>query len=202
MLTARLTQQMAFLAEVEKLKLVARQNLTLGDTRHENSAEHSWHVALMALVLGEHANDPVIDMLKVLKMLLIHDLVEIYAGDTALYDEAAGATQPARERACATKLFALLPHDQQTEFRALWDEFDARQTAAAQFAAAIDSLQPLANHLLTGVPTSDMEKPHESMVFDKKRHIAAGSTTLWACAVELIDQSVAAGLYEAETEDP
>src|SRR5215207_80229 len=127
----RLTQQLAFLNEVEKLKLIYRRNKTIDQTRYENSAEHSWHVALMALILAEHTDTPNVDLFRVVKMLLIHDLVEIYAGDTWLYDVQATLVQAENETLAAKRLFELLPEDQSAEFHDLWQEFDARATPEA-----------------------------------------------------------------------
>jgi len=193
----RLHEQIQFLNEIEKLKVVYRRNKTVAPVRFENSAEHSWHVALMALLLSEHANNDALDLLKVVKMLLIHDLVEIYAGDTWLYDVDAAARQGDKEAAAADKLFALLPADQATEFRSLWDEFEARESAEATYAASIDALQPLLNHLLTSEQPEE-PRPTTLDVLQRKRHIAHGSEALWAVAQAVIEQSTAEGLYRAE----
>lgn len=138
----RLTAQIAFIVEIDKLKQIFRQNVLTDGSRRENDAEHSWHMATMAVVLAEYA-DPATDLARVIRMLLIHDLVEIDAGDTFLYDAAAGADQMARERAAAERLFGLLPADQAQALRALWDEFEARETLDARFARALDRLQPM-----------------------------------------------------------
>ncbi len=192
----RLTQQLVFLNEIEKLKIVYRRNRTLDRVRFENSAEHSWHVALMALVLAEHANTRDLDLFKVVKMLLIHDLVEIYAGDTWLFDVAAADTQAAREQAGASTLYALLPATQASEFTALWEEFSARNTAEAKFAVAIDALQPLANHLLTGSPDDDGPRPQVAAVLAHKQQIGESAPALWELAKSIIAQSAQSGLYE------
>jgi len=189
----RLTQQLAFLNEIEKLKLIYRRNRTVDRTRFENSAEHSWHLAVMALLLAEHANTP-LDLFKVVKMLLIHDLVEIYAGDTWLYDPEANASQAEREQDSAAKLFGLLPTDQAEAFTQLWLEFEARQTPEAQYAAALDALQPLANHLISGDPNEE-PRPQVEQVIARKRHIAQSAPALWEAAQQLIEQSKQAGLY-------
>lgn len=192
----RLTQQLAFLTEIEKLKIVYRRNRTIDRARCENSAEHSWHVALMALVLAEHADTPNLDLFKVVKMLLLHDLVEIYAGDTWIYDVAATNTQAAREQTSASTLYALLPATQATEFTALWEEFTARSTPEAKFAAAIDALQPLANHLLTGSPADDGPRPQVAAVLARKQPIGESAPALWELAKSIIAQSAQRGLYE------
>ena len=132
-------QQVAFINEIEKLKCVTRGNRTLDD-RFENTAEHSWHVAMMALVMEQYANKPV-DILKVIKMLLIHDIVEIDAGDTWLFQEDQSLKKPAEEKA-ADRIFALLPNVQAQEYRALWDEYEVSETEEAKFAHAMDGIQP------------------------------------------------------------
>ena len=191
----RLSSQLAFLDEIEKLKVVYRRNQTVDRARFENSAEHSWHVALMALVLAEHAGRPALDVLKVVKLLLIHDLVEIYAGDTWIYDAQAAKDQAQREARSAQRLFGMLPADQAAAFRALWDEFEARNTPESSFAAAIDALQPLTNHLLSGAADPAEPTPTRDEVIQRKRHIAASSPALWKAAQSIIEASARAGLY-------
>lgn len=139
MSSQRLTQQLAFLAEADRLKTVLRRTSLIGGERRENTAEHSWHFALMALTLAEHA--PVaLDLPRVLKLALIHDLVEIDAGDSFVYDTHAMADKHEREVRAAERIFGLLPDDQAREYRALWDEFEAQETPEARFAAAVDRL--------------------------------------------------------------
>lgn len=139
----RLRRQIVFLTEIDKLKSIIRQNALADGSRRENSGEHSWHFAMMAMLLSEYAPGGGIDGMKVVKMALIHDLVEIDAGDTFVYDTAAQADQSERERAAADRIFGLLPADQAAELRALWDEFEAAESAEAKFAKAIDRLGPL-----------------------------------------------------------
>src|SRR5829696_4085269 len=131
---ARLARQIEFIAECDKLKDIFRQTLNTQSRRAENDAEHSWHLCLCVIVLAEHANVPNLDVLRVLKMLIVHDLVEIDAGDTFAYDVAAVAGQHEREALAADRIFGLLPTDQGAEFRALWDEFEEKQTAESKFA--------------------------------------------------------------------
>src|SRR4028119_443563 len=138
----RLQQQLDFILEVDKAKQIFRQNFLLDSSRHENDAEHSWHLAMMAFVLCEYSKEPV-DVARVIKMLLIHDLVEIDAGDTFVYDEAAHVGKEEREIAAAERIFNLLPPDLANEIRQLWDEFEARQTPEALFASSLDRLHPL-----------------------------------------------------------
>ena len=185
-----LLRQVDFLCEIEKLKGVARANRTL-DGRRENTAEHSWHVALMALLLAEHAADEV-DLLKVVTMLLIHDIVEIDAGDTWLYDQNQAGRAEAEERA-AERLYALLPEQQHAEYLALWREFEARDSAEARYASVIDGIQPLLNHLLTGNP-NDGVIPLDK-VRTKKGYIQQHAPGLWGLVEKLIEKSVERGLY-------
>ncbi len=145
----RLQQQIQFLAEIDKLKQVLRRTWLLDQSRFENDAEHSWHIAVAAMLFLEYADDPNVDVLRVIKMLLVHDLVEIDAGDTYAYDEQACLDQAEREQKAAERIFGLLPPDQAAAFRALWEEFEARQTPEARYAAALDRFQPLLHNYLT-----------------------------------------------------
>lgn len=147
-MTARLKQQIAFLTEADKLKSVLRGTTICDGTRRENSGEHSWHIALYALTLAEHANRPV-NIDRILKMLLIHDLVEIDAGDNPIHSGHDPVALEAIEQAAADRIFGLLPSDQGAEFRALWDEFEAAETDDAIFAKSIDRVQPVISNLET-----------------------------------------------------
>lgn len=144
----RLHEQIEFLCAIDELKRVERQTTLLDGSRRENSAEHSWHLALYAMVLAEYGGD--LDVGRVLRMVLVHDIVEIDAGDTYIYDEQGQATKEERERQAADRLFALLPDDQAGVLRAAWDEFEERETPEARFAYAIDRLQPLLHNHRTG----------------------------------------------------
>jgi putative hydrolase of HD superfamily len=192
----RLRSQMAFLNELEKLKTVYRRNRTVDRSRQENTAEHSWHVAMMAIVLLEHADTRDMDLWKIVKMLLIHDIVEIVAGDTWLYDSTSPLQQNEEEEKAAQKLFSLLPSDQADEFLKLWREFNERSSPEAAFAAGIDALQPLANHLASGEQGDVVSTPSVQQVVERKRHIENSSRVLWQAAQELIQESVKKGLYE------
>ncbi|MDO0924103.1 HD domain-containing protein [Streptomyces sp. TG1A-8] len=160
--------------------------------RKENDAEHSWHLALMTLVLAEYADEP-IDTGKVLALVVLHDLVEIYAGDTFLYDTAASADQEEREQQAADKLFALLPPDQGDHFRSLWDEFEARITPEARFAKAMDRLQPLLLNYGNRGGTWRAPGVTEEDVLVRKSVIKDASADLWAYAQELIHTGAANG---------
>jgi putative hydrolases of HD superfamily len=146
----RLAEQIAFLVEIDKLKQVIRQNHIADGSRQENTAEHSWHLAMCATVLAEHANEPV-DVARVVQMLLIHDLVEIDAGDTFVYASAQElAAQDGKELIAAARIFGLLPDDQCVVIRTLWEEFEAAESADAKFAKAVDRVQPMLLNLASG----------------------------------------------------
>ncbi len=185
---------MRFIIETDKLKEVFRQSLVTQSRRHENSAEHSWHFALMIITLAEHSNHQPLDVLRVLKMVLIHDLVEIDAGDTYAYDTKNMADQHAREAQAATRIFGLLPGDQTAEFRALWDEFEARETPEAKFAAACDRFHPMLLNCLSGGVTWTKHGVTHDMVVARNQHAAEGSISIWAYALRMIDEAVAAGV--------
>ena len=186
----RLERQIAFVREVDKLKTIHRQTLLTDASRQENDAEHSWHLALMALVLGEYANGGGIDLLHVIRMVLVHDLVEIDAGDTYCYDDAGYADKRQRETAAAERIFNLLPSDQANEIRLLWDEFEAAETAEARFANALDRLQPLLHNIFTD---GRMWRKHgivKSQVIGRNRKIDDGAAELWIYASDLIEKAV------------
>lgn len=189
----RLAQQLRFLTEIDKLKQVRRRSFLMDGSRRENSAEHSWHLGVMALVLAEYANDRNLDLGKVLQMVAIHDLVEIYAGDTFCYDADATARQKEREREAAQRLFSLLPEDQAARLRALWEEFEAQQTPEAAFANALDRLHPvLHNYCTQGVSWREHHVKREQ-VLDRNRHIARGALPLWELVQSLVNDAVQRG---------
>jgi len=190
----RLERQIRFIIEADKLKEVFRQTLCTQSRRYENSAEHSWHFALMVIILAEHANQPV-DVLRVLKMVLIHDLVEIDAGDTYAYDTANMATQHAREAQAADRIFGLLPPDQAADYRALWEEFEARQTPEAKFAAACDRFHPMLLNCLTGGETWRKHGVTHDKVVARNQHTKEGSESLWAYAARMLDEAAAKGCF-------
>jgi putative hydrolase of HD superfamily len=190
----RFETQLAFIRELDKLKKVFRRTYLLDESRRENDAEHSWQIALMALLLLEYADAPGLDPLTVLKMLLIHDVIEIDAGDTYIYDEAAVATQAEREKTAAVRVFGLLPSDQRDEFLALWREFEEAATPAARFAKSVDRFQPLYHNFLTG---GKAWREH-GVTSDKVRRnvegkIGDGSRQLGEFAQALITEAVARG---------
>ena len=193
----KLEQQLALLMELDKLKSVLRRTRVVSaEKRLENSAEHSWHVALMALLLEEHANEPV-DITKVVKMLLLHDVVEIDAGDTFVYDVQASKDQAERELKAAHRLFGLLPKEQGDELLALWLEFEAAQTPEAKFGKALDRLIPmLLNYHSQGQSWIEHGvTSQQALTINQK--IEAGSETLWKKAQQLISEAVENGWLKA-----
>lgn len=174
----RLDQQLAFVKEIDKEKQIFRQTYVSDATRKENDAEHAWHMAVMAFLLKEHANEEV-DLLKTMKMILIHDVVEIDAGDTYAYDEVAKATQREREEKAAKRLFGMLPEDQAKEMLDLWEEFEAGETAEAKFARSLDNFQPM---MLNDATDGKAWVEHEvavSKVLKRNERTPRGSQTLW-----------------------
>lgn len=194
---SRLAQQMTFLSEADRLKGVLRMTRIRSGERRENDAEHSWHLALMALVLAEHAAPPV-DLLRVLGMVVVHDLVEIDAGDTFAYDTAGMASQHEREVRAAERIFGLLPPDQTAHFRALWDEFEAQATPEALFAGAIDRLAAIAPNAHLGGGTWREHGISVERVIARNQGIADGSPALWSHAQDLIAQSERRGEIRRE----
>lgn len=189
----RLMEQLAFILEVEKLKTVLRRTSLLDRSRVENDAEHTWQLALMAMVLSEHSREPV-DLLRVLKMLLIHDIVEIDAGDTFAYDSVARSSQAEREIKAADRIFALLPDDQAKEFRALWDEFELKETHEAHFANAMDRLQPLLHNFFTDGGTWSANGVTSAEVDRRMQPIGIASATLGDLSERLIALAIEQGI--------
>lgn len=190
---ARLERQIGFIIEADRLKEVFRQSLNSQSRRRENDAEHSWALCLIVITIAEHANVPDFDVLHVLKMLLIHDIVEIDAGDTFAYDDAAMATQYERESKAADRLFGLLPEDQAAEFRALWEEFEAYESVEARFARSIDRFQPMLLNCLSEGAAWNNHGVTRDMVIDRNRMIADGCKPLWEYAQQMVERAVEAG---------
>ena len=188
----RFSKQIDFIVEIDKLKHVERQSALCDGTRQENDTEHSWHIAVMAMLLSEYA-DQKINQLKVIKMLLLHDLVEIYAGDTFAYDVIGNSTKEKREREAANRIFARLPKDQAQEMLILWNEFEELATPEARFASALDKLQPL---ILSYNNKGWSWKKHgvaSNQILESKKDIAKGSQDLWEYAKRLIQKSIDGG---------
>lgn len=195
MVSNRLEQQMAFILEIDKLKRVDRQTLIVDGTRPENSAEHSWHIALMALLMVEHIDQRSdIDLLKVVKMLLVHDIIEIDAGDVFAYDE--DEEREEREKKAGRRIFGLLPQDQAEELYQLWREFEERQTPEAHYAASLDRLLPLVQNYLTGGYTWVKYHIPEEKVRKRNQVIIESSRNLWEYAQTIIDQAKEKGYFE------
>ena len=189
-----LQQQLAFTNELEKLKPTHRNNRTLDAYRFENSAEHSWQGALMALVFREYIPEEV-NLEKVMSMLLIHDLGEIYAGDTFIFDDVGKRDSYHRELESLKISLDKLPSDQQDSFLGLWQEFETGISMEAKYARVLDALVPLLNHLEVAQPHDNPHGLTKSQVIAKKSFIKETSESLWELAQEVIDQSVAKGLY-------
>jgi putative hydrolase of HD superfamily len=188
----RLRRQLDFVVEIDRLKGVLRRTPLVDNSRRENSAEHSWHLATMALVLGEYAGDGV-DAARAARMVLVHDVVEIDAGDTFAYDAAANVGKEAREQLAARRLFGMLPDDQAAELRGLWEEFEAEETPDARFAVALDRLQPLlVNHAAGGGSWRDHQVTREQ-VLTRMRPIEHGLPSLWPAVVAIVDESCRRG---------
>ena len=175
----RLPEQLRFIVEVDRLKSVLRRTWLIDGSRRENSAEHSWHLALMAMLLAEYAPAGV-DTARVVRIVLVHDLVEIDAGDTFAYDVAGNADRAERESAAADRLFSLLPADQAAAFRALWDEFEEGETPEARFALALDRLQPLLQNVAANGGAWRSHGVTREQVTERMRPIRAVSAELWA----------------------
>jgi putative hydrolase of HD superfamily len=193
MTNLRLKKQLQFLIEVDKMKNVLRQTILVDKSRQENDAEHSWHFALMAMTLFEYAYSPEINMLKVLKMALVHDLVEVYAGDTFAYDQAGYLDKQERENKAADKLFGLLPEDQALEFRNLWEEFEAMETPDAIYAAALDRLQPFVNNFMTEGHTWRLHSVTSDKVYKRMEVVKQALPELWNFVEYVIQDSIKKG---------
>jgi putative hydrolase of HD superfamily len=192
----RLSAQLSFLIEADKLKTVLRQSPLAAVERRENDAEHSWHLALMVTVLAEYSDQPV-DVGHTLELVVVHDLVEIYAGDTPLYDDVGRQSQERREKAAADRLFGLLPADQASRFRTLWDEFEARVTPEARFAKAMDRLQPLLLNWMASGGTWRTPGVTADTVRARKSVIGDASVDLWEAARALIDEGERRGWVDS-----
>ena len=191
----RFEEQIAFLLEMDRMKNIYRQTRVLHENRAENDAEHAWHLAMLAIVLKEYANEPV-DLCTVLETVLIHDVVEIDAGDTYAYDEAGNATKAVREQKAAERLYGMLPPEQGARLKKLWEEFEAQSTPEARFANALDRLQPL---LLNYTKHGESWLAHgtkKEQVMGRMQPVFAGSEALGSYAVSLIERAAAAGLLK------
>ena len=192
-----LLNQVNFIKEIDKLKYIQRKTKLFNSDRCENDAEHSWHLAMMTIVLAEHSDNP-IDVLKVLKMVLIHDIVEIDAGDTFIYDATKSHANTNEELIAAKRIFGLLPAKQAEEFIAIWEEFEEGITAEARFAKSMDRFEPLLqNTSNNGGTWKEFNVPYQK-VYDKKKIIKNGSTAIWSYSEQLINESVDKGILKKE----
>ncbi|MBB2151606.1 HD domain-containing protein [Pedobacter gandavensis] len=192
-----LAKQMAFIHEIDKLKYIQRKTRLFNSERHENDAEHSWHLAMMAMVLAEHANEKV-DIMKVVKMLLIHDIVEIDSGDIFLYDSQANHDNTAEEQKAAVRIFGLLPDQQAEEFISLWEEFEAGITAESKFAKSIDRLEPVLQNVSNeGGTWSEYEVKYDTVI-KKTSKMKDGSQVLWDHTNYLFEESISRGILKKD----
>jgi putative hydrolase of HD superfamily len=199
----RLDQQLEFLRVVDALKRIERMTRLIQQpgeiARRENSAEHSWHLALMAVMLVEHANEPV-DLARVLQMILIHDIVEIDAGDTFVYDSNAMIGKAEREALAAERIFGMLPEDQKDELFSLWHEFEARETPEAKYASALDRLAGMLPNAANNGGTWNEHKVTVEQVTRRNESIQIGSEAIWDRAKQWIEQAHIAGLIKTEAD--
>ncbi len=192
----RLRKQIEFIVEIDKLKQVLRQNVITGGSRNENDAEHSWHMAVMAILLSEYAGEKNLDLLRVMKMILIHDIVEIDAGDTFCYDEKGYEDKSEREEKAAERLFNILPEDQARELYVLWKEFEELKTPEARFAACLDRFQPLLLNYNTNGHTWQKPGVTSEKVYKRNGILEDNAPQLWELAKEIIEDSINKGILK------
>lgn len=186
------TKQISFIMELDKVKKITRQTYLSDASRKENDAEHSWHLALMAFVLADYANEK-IDVLKTIKMVLLHDVIEIDAGDTYAYDTERNKSKRERELKAADRIFGLLPEAQKLEYRGLWDEFEAMASPEAKFANMLDKVQPLLLNDASGGKSWEEHGVRKSQVLGRNERTHEGSEEIWAYAKSLIEKNAADG---------
>lgn len=190
-------KQISFILELDKIKHITRQTYLCDGSRKENDAEHSWHLALMCFVLADYANEP-IDVLKTMKMVLLHDVIEIDAGDTYAYDTEGNKTKRERELKAADRIFGLLPEGQAQEYRGLWDEFEAMETSESKFANMLDKVQPLLLNHASGGRSWEEHGVKLSQVLRRDERVHEGSEEIWAYAKSLLEENVKAGHLKDE----
>jgi putative hydrolase of HD superfamily len=188
----RLQQQLSFVIEIDKLKSIMRQTILIDRSRRENSAEHSWHLAIMASLLSEYAISP-IDVPRVTRMVLVHDIIEVDAGDTFAYDTVGIATKKERERQAADRIFGMLPPEQGTELRKLWEEFEAEETADSHYANALDRLAPCLMNANTEGGTWKQYTPSLDKVMERMKPVKLYMPQVWPVVQKIIDEAVANG---------
>lgn len=196
----KLKQQLYFLSEIDKMKNVLRQTMLIDKSREETDAEHSWHFALMALTLFEYAGIEKIDINRVIRMALVHDLVEIYAGDTFAYDVSGNEHKEEREKAAADKLYSILPREQAEEYRSLWEEFDRMETPDAIYASAVDRLQPFLSNYLTDGHTWVKHGVSVDQVYKRMEPIKKALPELWEFVEYVVNDSCSKGYIKLKGE--
>lgn len=194
----RFNKQLNFIIEIDKLKQVFRRTILMDESRRENDAEHMWHMAVGAMLFQEYSNNIEIDMSQVLKMVLLHDVIEIYAGDTFAYDVQGHDDKEERERNSADRVFALLPKDQELEFRKLWDEFEAASTIESKYAKAMDRFMPILHNYTTKGKQWKKFGITSEMVLERNKTIEDGSKFLWEYVKEIVEDSLQKGYLKKE----
>lgn len=190
---SRFKKQLDFIIEIDKVKQISRNTVLMDASRRENDAEHMWHMAVGAMVLSEYSDSEKLDMLKVLKIIMIHDIIEIYAGDTFAYDAQGQLDKSERELKAADRIFGMLPEEQGIEFRKLWDEFEEGSTAEAKFAGAMDSFMPiLHNYSTRGLQWQRLGVTSDKVI-SRNKHIEKGSKFLWEYIKDIIADGVRKG---------
>lgn len=193
MVSERLLKDIEFIVELDKMKSILRQTSLINEDRREDDAQHSWHISIMAMILGKYSNEK-IDVCKVIKMLLTHDLVEIYAGDTFCYDKVGNEDKKERENQAADKIFGMLDEDKGRELRALWDEFEEGQTPEALFAASMDRLQPMLNNYHNNGGTWRKFNVAKEDIYKRIAPVKKSSDDLWEFVENMIEDAANRGL--------
>lgn len=193
MVSERLLKDIEFIVELDKMKSILRQTSLINEDRREDDAQHSWHISIMAMILGEYSNEK-IDVCKVIKMLLTHDLVEIFAGDTFCYDKVGNEDKKERENQAADKIFGMLDEDKGRELRALWDEFEEGQTPESLFAASMDRLQPMLNNYHNNGGTWRKFNVAKEDIYKRIAPVKKSSDELWNFVENMIEDAANRGL--------
>lgn len=188
MMNERLLKDINFIVELDKMKSIYRRTEVINERKNEDDAEHSWHIAIMAMVLHEYSDEE-IDLLKTIKMLLVHDLVEIYAGDTFCYDKVSNGDKKDREERAAEKIFGLLAEDKGKEFKALWEEFEAMETPEARFSASMDRLQPMLNNYNNGGGTWKEYSVSKKDIYKRIEPVKYSSKELWEFVLYMLEDA-------------
>lgn len=192
-MTERLKKQMEFLIEIDRMKNIYRQTLVLHEDRAENDAEHSWHLAMLVMILAEYSNEP-IDVLHVIKMVLIHDIVEIDAGDTYCYDTVGNQSKAEREERASQRLFGMLPNDQRRELYSLWREFEEKSTPESKFANVVDRIQPITLNYQKGGISWINHGIKSEQVLERNSIVAENAKDLWEYVQDIIDDAIKKGM--------